>query len=220
MNFSYLGIACATGFATATCVTVAPDAKAVQIVVPPTTVSGTNVSSGPGLNVTNLIPDDVLSIQASGAFNLAGGTAFTTNAAGVLLSPSVFGDSPGATRAAWPGSVLPGAPFGALLLGNNTLGFVQVFPADSSNGAGSSTPPTTLTVNTTFGSLFSSLSSSSPYTGTLQWRANDLSPNDNSGLITITNVPTQVPTPALLPGLIGMGAAALRKRKQEVKAEA
>lgn len=32
--------------------------------------------------------------------------------------------------------------------------------------------------------------------------------------------PEPIPTPALLPGLIGMGVAALRKRKQEVEAEA
>lgn len=32
--------------------------------------------------------------------------------------------------------------------------------------------------------------------------------------------PAAIPTPALLPGLIGMGAAALRKRKQEAKADA
>lgn len=35
-----------------------------------------------------------------------------------------------------------------------------------------------------------------------------------------TSVPTPIPTPALLPGLIGMGVAALRKRKQEAEAEA
>lgn len=40
-----------------------------------------------------------------------------------------------------------------------------------------------------------------------------------SGTITVTK-PTAVPTPALLPGLIGLGVAALRKRKQEkVKAQ-
>lgn len=35
-----------------------------------------------------------------------------------------------------------------------------------------------------------------------------------------TGGPAEVPTPALLPGLIGMGVAALRKRKGEESAEA
>jgi hypothetical protein len=47
----------------------------------------------------------------------------------------------------------------------------------------------------------------------------------SSGQFQIDNVRLEansrvVPTPALLPGLIGMGAAALRKRKQEAEAEA
>jgi hypothetical protein len=41
---------------------------------------------------------------------------------------------------------------------------------------------------------------------------------DNVSLRTVPTTP--IPTPALLPGLIGMGVAALRKRKQEVEAEA
>jgi len=38
--------------------------------------------------------------------------------------------------------------------------------------------------------------------------------------IASTTDPTPIPTPALLPGLVGMGVAALRKRKQEAAAEA
>jgi hypothetical protein len=56
----------------------------------------------------------------------------------------------------------------------------------------------------------------------IDWRAGN--PGDWTRLITAFSPggvnPKPIPTPALLPGLIGMGVAALRKRKQEAEAEA
>lgn len=44
--------------------------------------------------------------------------------------------------------------------------------------------------------------------------------NSGGNYFEVDNVAYQVPTPALLPGLIGLGVAALRKRKQQAKQEA
>jgi hypothetical protein len=83
--------------------------------------------------------------------------------------------------------------------------------------------------STLLSGLFSSLSSS----GEVVYKINDLSPNDNfydftqgidSGLINIGTGPVvipssnSVPTPALLPGLVGLGLGVLRKRKTEAVA--
>jgi hypothetical protein len=77
---------------------------------------------------------------------------------------------------------------------------------------------------TLLSSLFTSLSS-----GQVTYQINDVDPNDNfydftqgidSSLINVgtgpvVQPPTAVPTPALLPGLIGMGLSVWRKRKGE-----
>lgn len=48
----------------------------------------------------------------------------------------------------------------------------------------------------------------------------DLVGGPNPTQVNLSITPTPIPTPALLPGLVGLGAAALRKRKQEkVEAE-
>jgi hypothetical protein len=77
------------------------------------------------------------------------------------------------------------------------------------------TPPTTFEVPTI-------MVSSLVQNATLSFDASGLSnpPNVGPFLDDVKLEVTPVPTPALLPGLIGMGAAALRKRKQEAEGEA
>jgi len=191
-------------------------------------ISNQDAFSGPTWSVNDLTPSTQLNIEASGFFDLINSSnRFPTNAAGVLIQPTVYfgGTAVGSTVAASGATLGGGTPFGALLLGNASIGFVQVFPNVPGNGLGSSTPPTNLSTQVAWGTLFPSVSA--PFTGTLQWRVNDSSPSDNPNVETmqveafISSPNTApIPTPALLPGLIGMGAAALRKRKQEAEAEA
>jgi hypothetical protein len=57
--------------------------QAAQLIIPNTTVLGTNVFSGPTFTVSqNFLPSDTLSVNVSGTVDLFFGQ-FTTNAAGV-----------------------------------------------------------------------------------------------------------------------------------------
>jgi hypothetical protein len=66
--------------------------------------------------------------------------------------------------AAWPVTVnvAGGTTFGALLLGNTTLGFHQIFATNAANGLGSPTPPHVVSI---FDATLSSLGFGSPISG-------------------------------------------------------
>lgn len=220
MKLNLLAVAGALGLSPLALLVLTPVAIAAQIVIPNTTVLSSDIFEGPSLNVSNLTPADTLNINVLGTVDLAGG-GFTANAAGVIVSPGFTntGNSPGQTAPAGIEAPLPGNPFATLLLGNTDLGFAQVLPANAVNGLGSSTPPTSLFLNTTFGSLFPGLSSLSPYSGELQWRVNDTYGFDNTGSFEVRNVESEsVPEPVMLPGLLGFGigvSALLKRGKQE-----
>ena len=81
------------------------------------------------------------------------------NAAGILLTGSVASKPVGTTDLLalnLPNGTALGysLPTGALLIGNPAIGWMPVFSATSSNGLGSSNPPTTLTLSTTLRTLF------------------------------------------------------------------
>ena len=81
------------------------------------------------------------------------------NPAGILLTGSVASKPVGTVDMLalnLPNGVMLGntAPTGALLIGNPSVGWMPVFSATSSNGLGSSNPPTTLTLSTTLRTLF------------------------------------------------------------------
>ena len=80
---------------------------------------------GPTLTLTsNVFPTDLLTLSASGQVFLAGGNTYGTNAAGVVTTAGTTGVG---------GTGLFGAyNFGSLLLGNSTVGFYQLFPANAS----------------------------------------------------------------------------------------
>src|SRR5579872_5435576 len=120
---------------------------ATPLVLPNITVLGTNSADGVGFDaggptftvVGNFLSTDTLSLIVSGTVDLANG-GFTANAAGIITAPATT------NTGAHPGQTSPNADnasfdYAALLIGNSTLGFHQVFLASAANGLGSSTPP-------------------------------------------------------------------------------
>src|SRR5246127_4578065 len=142
-------------FAAATLAAIAT-AHGVQMSIPTTVVNGTDVFSGPTFAVSgNFGLTDFVNVEAIGTVDLASG-AFTANAAGVITAPATTntGAHPGETSPANPGATLPGEPYAALLIGNTSLGFHLLFPADASTGLGHSSPPTDIFASRTIGDLF------------------------------------------------------------------
>ena len=192
--------------------------QAAQLIIPNTTVLGTNVFSGPTFTVSqNFLPSDTLSVNVSGTVDLFFGQ-FTANAAGVIVSPQITntGNSPGQT-AAGPG----GRPFGSLLIGNNTLGFFPLFSANAANGLGNANPPTNLSLSgVPLSSIFTTVGFTGITAGTvLEFRVNDgiTNWNDNSGQFFITSTPE--PSTILGLGVLGFGAFCQRRLSQEKKSK-
>jgi hypothetical protein len=186
-------------------------AHAANLDVPTTTVLGTDVFSGPTFTVSgNYGAGDTVDLTVSGTVDLASGD-YTANAAGILVSP------PTSNTGSHPGQTSPGAgglPYAALLLGNSTLGFFPLFPADTADGLGSSTPPTTLSVDETLGSIFGN-SVSIPDGTVLELEVDDINTYDNSGSFTVGNAISGVPDGGTTVALLGLslaGLAALRRR--------
>lgn len=167
----------------------------------PVSVGPNDIASGPSFVVGSaLTAGDTISIQAIGTMCLQPGGAFCTNAAGVV---AVAGSSPVGERLANGSSY-----FGAVLLGNASLGFHQLFPADASNGYQNLPVPTTLTLNTTLGAV--GFASGINAGEVLEFRLSDTYTGDNSGGYRITDLSQQgqVPEPATY-GLAAAGLAAL-----------
>ena len=158
-----------------------------QLDVPNTTINGTDVFSGPSFTVSgNFGLTDFISVEATGTVDLANG-AFTANAAGVITAPPLTntGNTPGQTAPALGGALLTGGPYAALLIGNATLGFHPLFPADASTGLGSASPPTDIFANRTIGDIFGATISDGTV---LDLRVNDINSGDNSGAFQLSNV--------------------------------
>jgi hypothetical protein len=190
--------------------------QAAQLIIPNTTVLGTNVFSGPTFTVSqNFLPSDTLSVNVSGTVDIASGR-FTANAAGVIVSPQTTntGNSPGQT-AAGPG----GQPYGSLLIGNNTLGFFPLFSATPANGLGNANPPTNLSLSgVPLSSIFTNVGFTGIANGTvLEFRVNDDNTIDNSGQFVITSTPE--PSTILGLGVLGFGAFCQRKLSQGKKSK-
>ncbi|GCL56828.1 hypothetical protein NIES3806_41970 [Microcystis aeruginosa NIES-3806] len=196
--------------------------QAAQLIIPNTIVLGTNVVSGPSFTVSqNFLPSDTLSVNVSGTVDLWNGK-LTMNAAGIVTQTTAAG-SAGQTITSFPPltPVLPGKPFGSLLIGNNTLGFFPLFSANAANGLGSSTPPTNLSLSgVALSSIFTNVGFAGILAGTtLEFRVNDGITNwsDNSGQFFITSTPE--PSTILGLGVLGFGAFCQRRLSQEKKSK-
>lgn len=161
-------------------------ASGAQLDIPTTTINGTDVFSGPSFTVSgDFALTDFISVEAVGTVDLSFGS-FTANAAGVITAPPITntGASPGQTSPALDGATLPGSPYAALLIGNTTLGFHLLFPADAAAGLGSASPPTDIFATRTISEIFGAPISN----GTLlEFRVNDINTDDNSGAFRLLN---------------------------------
>jgi len=190
---------------------------ASPLIVPTLTVLGANAADGLGFDAGgpaftvagNLLGTDTLSLMVSGTVDLAGG-GFTANAAGIVTAPATTntGVHPGQTT---PNSGNALLNYGALLIGNSTLGFFQVFPSSAAFGLGSGSPPTTLVLtNRTLANIGFTAGLSN---GTiLELRVSDTNSGDNSGQFLVTQ--SSVPEPATF-GLLSLGLGmmlSLRRR--------
>ena len=189
-----------------------------SLLIPNLTVEGTNSADGllfdnggPTFTVNgNFLGTDTLSLTASGTVDLASGD-FTANAAGIIVGPATTntGNHPGQTS---PNSDNPSLNYAALLIGNSTLGFFQVFPSTPEFGLGNPNPPTTLILSDRtladigFGGGLSN--------GTvLELRVSDINAFDNSGAFSITQVPE--PGTITLLGLTMCVIAFVRQRSSQ-----
>lgn len=188
---------------------------ASPLLIPNLTVLGTNSADGVGFDaggptftvVGNFLPTDTFSLTVSGTVDLAGG-GFTANAAGIITGPATTntGGHPGQTS---PNADNASLAYAALLIGNSTLGFHQVFPSSSAYGLGSSTPPTTLVLPATTLAALGFTSGLSNGT-ILEFRVSDINSGDNSGSFSLT----QTPEPATFSLLaLGLGGAAFMRRR-------
>jgi hypothetical protein len=164
------------------------------LLVPNLTVLGTNSADGVGFDNggpsfivgQNLLGTDTLSLTVSGTVDLDSGN-FTANAAGIIVSPATTntGNHPGEVAA---NAGNPALNYAALLIGNSSLGFFQVFPSSAEFGLGDATAPTTLTLTDR---TLSDIGFTSGLTaGTvLELRVSDIDAFNNSGAFDITQVP-------------------------------
>ena len=160
-----------------------------------------------------------ISFTASGTVNLdSSGAKYNTNAAGIVTTAASTIGGAGSSF----GFGTPPVNYGALLLGNSTLGFKQVFPTTPANGAGGSIPiPTNLTYS---GVSLSSLFSGGLALGdVLTFKVADDNYSDNTGSFTVsgniiegapTASPTDVPEPFTIVGTLIGGSAAVRMRNK------
>jgi hypothetical protein len=181
--------------------------------IPPTDINSLD-ANGTAFVVTGgtLNADAVLSLSASGIVNLNDKFGpFLVNAAGVVISDGGAYSNPTASVFTYAGGLVASAPFGALLIGNSTLGFVQLFADNVVNGFGASAPSSTLSVTATLGSLFGAGVVLTDHTK-LFIVVNDSLRSDNAGSFNVSGgigiSVSSVPEPASI-ALMGLGSVAL-----------
>ncbi|PSB57342.1 PEP-CTERM sorting domain-containing protein [Chamaesiphon polymorphus] len=174
---------------------------------------------------------DTIDLTVSGEVDSSpffGSDGYTTNAAGILTVGSFFEQPVGSFF-----TTESGFSIGALLIGNDDLGFEQLFPSNEGNGLGSDTPPTTLlTGPVTLGSIFGSSFTATSLKFKIAAEEFALGAQSASSISTVgsfASVPnvytltgsisqaggaTAVPEPFTIIGTLIGGTAALRMRKK------
>ncbi len=186
------------------------------------TVPGTNPTGASFTYSGTLTQNDTIAFAQTGNPCLQNPTTgYCVNGAGVLVTPAIVGVTPvgGSSTFAGPSGAIPAGTwtYGALLMQISGVGTVQVFPANATNGFGSSSPPAGLTLPpTTLGALgFGTFSQTNP---TITFIVADTFFGDNGGQFVLTQPQVPVPTlgewtlAALVAGLGVLGAAAIRRR--------
>jgi hypothetical protein len=190
------------------CVAAPLGAQGLQ--VPVTAVSGTDVFSGPSFTVpTALAGTDRLTLTVSGLVSLQS-SAYGTNAAGVVVVPGTTGI--GGTSTFTSGATTYN--FGALLIGNATLGFRQLFSPNAATGLGSAAPPSTLFLDVPLSAIFGGGLAAGTV---LELRIADINTIDNAGGYQLSQTVTAVvPEPGsvvlVASGLLALGAVGWRRR--------
>jgi hypothetical protein len=201
------------------------------------TVAGTPINTNVGVGGISTVEglfsgSDTINLNALGTVdNLAvsGPDGYTTNAAGIVTA-SRIGSAPGTASPSGFGTFNSGA----LLIGNDAIGFKQAFASISSNGLGSSAPITSLARTTTLASIFGSGFTNTSF---LQFKIEPYfdfqnttvggSPASGGSSASVPNVytltgsitsnagpATSVPEPFTIVGTLIGGTAALRMRKK------
>lgn len=190
------------------------NANAASLTINSTPVSALDVYTGPTFTVNgDYLGTDTISLNVEGTVNLNDATSqgYITNAAGVLTQPGTLGSQGSAVV-----NPVNGFDYGALLLGNSTLGFKQLFPASAANGLGSASTPTNLSLSNVALSTF--FGPGGLANGTvLEFRVSDSNTTSNSGAFTVSGSidgPTSVPEPFTIIGSLVGGTAALRMKKK------
>jgi hypothetical protein len=156
------------------------DAAVVQL--PPVTVRGSNVFSGPKIKLSvPLLPDDEIHAFIDGTVDLDRDAEYEysadVNAAGIAVVTRGKYFTVGQTSS---GGV------GALLIGNARLGFVQFVRTDASTGLGSEHPPRKIPLRVRPRDLWRSFPAQGLPAGTsLEFRVSDADDFNNSGAFVI-----------------------------------
>lgn len=206
---------------------VALNAAGANAIAINTQVGGESLFSLPG----SFSDSDTIDLTVSGEVDSLpsfGSDGYTTNAAGILTVSSFFEQPVGGFSTSESGFSI-----GALLIGNDDLGFEQLFPSNEDNGLEGEDPPTALSTGPiTLGSIFGS-----GFTATsLEFKiaANDFAlgvtaASSTAGITSFASVPnvytltgsitpaaptTAVPEPFTIIGTLIGGTAALRMRKK------
>jgi hypothetical protein len=199
-NVSNLLLGATTGIATALVFQSAP-ASAASIAFGTTTVDAVNSANTFSFTVnSDYAADDQIVLNAEGLVNLSSNNSYVTNAAGVLAQAApTYGLAAGDSSLA-PNSI----NYGALLIGNDTLGFFNVFP-------------NTTVANPSFSGTLASVFGSGLTNGTqIFFKVNDTDYLDNTGSFAVSGSinSTVVPEPFTIVGTLVGGTAAVRMRKK------
>ncbi len=151
-------------------------------------------------------PTDELSIRAVGQTDLATNLSnYEVNAAGIRLLDGQpwYTLGSGSRR------------YGELLIGNVSLGYHSVFPADASVGVGSTPVPTDISVARSLGDIFGPSFTGVSAGTTLGFLVYDSDHRDNGGGLQLSSAPVPEPTSlAMWAGLGVMGLFGVRRRRK------